>query len=94
MADPQPQQAVASSFPTPPVFYQSFTPENLARIESLRVAQAGVDSKDSGAPTSALPIRVFDLPPELRYLQPPQLPADGIYRCFGDQYNVRTNFTA
>jgi mediator of RNA polymerase II transcription subunit 7 len=83
---PQPN-ALAAAFPTPPPFWQHFTPENLDRITELRVVQVGPASK-SLDPATALPIRLLDLPPELRFLQPPEPPADGVYRVFGDVYNV------
>lgn len=85
MAD-QPQ-AHTSTFPTPPQFFQNFTAENISRIEELRAAQAGPDYSPID-PATALPIRLLDLPPELRFLQPPEPPADGIYRCFGEIHNV------
>lgn len=82
MAEQHQANPLASAFPTPPPFWQNFTPENIARIAELREAQ-------SSPSDPALPIRLLDLPPELRCLQPPEPPADGRYRCFGDIYNVR-----
>lgn len=88
----QPQaNALASLFPTPPPFWQSFTAKNIARIEELRAAQAGPEHTSHATATS-LPIRLLELPAELRLLQPPEPPKDGIYRCFGDTYNVRIHF--
>jgi mediator of RNA polymerase II transcription subunit 7 len=89
MSDQPQANALASAFPTPPPFWQSFTPENTFRIEELRVAHAGPDYKATD-PATTLPIRLLDLPAELRLLQPPEPPSDGTYRCFGDTYNVRT----
>jgi mediator of RNA polymerase II transcription subunit 7 len=84
----QPQaNALASLFPTPPPFWQSFTTENIAQIEDLRAAQAGREYAPHD-PANSLPISLLDLPAELRLLQPPEPPKDGIYRCFGDTYNV------
>lgn len=85
MAEEQPAPASLLAFPSPPLFWQSFTPENLERISSFRAAQpqAAFTSKSTD-PATALTIRVLDLPPELRYLQPPEPPQDGIYRCFGE----------
>ena len=89
----QPQaNALASAFPTPPPFWQNFTPENISRINELREAQGGPESKPSDPKTKVpepIPqIRLLDLPAELRCLQPPEPPLDGRYRCFGDIYNV------
>lgn len=80
MEEPAPNQ-LAFLFPAPPSFWRSFTPENLERIAELRAAQESTQSESA-------PIRLLGLPTELRCLQPPELPAEGTYRCFGDVYNV------
>jgi hypothetical protein len=92
MEEQQQQNALAAAFPAPPPFWQSFTPENISAISSLRAAQAqsSPSSKFELDPAIELPIRLLDLPAELRCLQPPEPPVEGIYRCFGDLYNVRT----
>lgn len=82
---PQPN-ALAAAFPNPPLFWQSFTPENLERISFLRSQQES-KSKDYDA-AKELPIRLLELPPELRWLQPPEPPSDGKFRCFGDLFDV------
>lgn len=96
MTDQQPSNSLAAAFPSPPPFYQHFTPENLDRIAALRAAQqselanASSDTQttigETPAPNPAL--RLLDLPPELRFLQPPEPPAEGVYRSFGDVFNV------
>jgi mediator of RNA polymerase II transcription subunit 7 len=88
MEETQPETRLTATFPAPPPFWKEFTEENLNRISELRGAQSGASSKTTD-PATALPARILDLPPELRYLQPPEEPADGIYRSFGDLYNVR-----
>jgi mediator of RNA polymerase II transcription subunit 7 len=88
MAEQPQANALASLFPTPPPFWQSFTTENTARIEELRAAQGG-SKYTPNDPATLLPIRLLELPAELRLLQPPEPPKDGVYRCFGDTYNVR-----
>ncbi|RDL36955.1 Uncharacterized protein BP5553_04388 [Venustampulla echinocandica] len=85
-SEPQPNP-LAAAFPTPPPFWQHFTEVNLERTSKLRVAQAAEASKHPNPATSS-PVRLLDLPPELRFLQPPEPPADGVYRCFGDVYNL------
>lgn len=83
MAEQQQGSALASTFPSPPPFYQHFTQENIDRIAALRAeAESDPNRKEASS-------RLLDLPPELRYLQPPEPPAEGIYRSFGDLYNVR-----
>jgi len=90
MEEQQQQNVLAAAFPAPPPFWQSFTPENLSAISSLRAVQSQTSSlKTQLDPATDLPIRLLDLPAELRCLQPPEPPVEGIYRCFGDLYNVR-----
>jgi mediator of RNA polymerase II transcription subunit 7 len=86
MEEQQQQPSLAAGYPAPPPFWQSFIPENLERISSLRAAQPSSSSLDSA---TALPIRILDLPPELRYLQPPEPPTQGAFRVFGDPFFVR-----
>ncbi|PBP18049.1 hypothetical protein BUE80_DR011068 [Diplocarpon rosae] len=85
MDEPQQPSSLATAFPHPPPFWKSFTPENLSRISSLRAAEAASFSTDHDAPQT-LPQRLLGLPSELRNLQPPEPPADGHYRCFGDPF--------
>ena len=82
MEEPQ-NNALTATFPTPPPFYQYFTPENISRIAELRAQETQSHSENTNAT-----IRILDLPAELRYLQPPEPPSDRRYRCFGDVYNV------
>ncbi len=96
MADEQPSNALAAALPSPPPFYQHFTPENLDRIAALRAArQPGPANASSDpqttvgeAPAPSPSLRLLDLPPELRFLQPPEPPVEGVYRSFGDVFNV------
>ena len=67
--------------PNPPNFYKQFTTENLTRFDELKEAQDG----DTSTATQLL-----DLPPELRYLVPPEPPSDdGAYRLFGTNRTTR-----
>jgi mediator of RNA polymerase II transcription subunit 7 len=96
MTDQQPSNALAAAFPSPPPFYQHFTPENLDRIAALRAAQQAEQANASSdtqttlgeTPSPNPALRLLDLPPELRFLQPPEPPAEGVYRSFGDVFNV------
>lgn len=64
--------------PNPPNFYKLFTSENLTRLDELE--------KEHETSTNAS--QLLDLPPELRYLVPPEPPQnDDPYRLFGQ---VRT----
>jgi mediator of RNA polymerase II transcription subunit 7 len=91
MEEQQGETRLAATFPAPPPFWKEFTEENISRISELRAAQSGEGSKMSD-PATSLPVRILDLPPELRFLQPPEEPTDGIYRSFGDIYNVRVHY--
>lgn len=82
--------AVSSTWPPPPPFWKSFTPENVSRIAELRkeaAAAAAAAEDDTGAnrrpSTLNLPV-----PKELRHLQPPSEPENGIWRVFGAQYRL------
>ncbi|EKG12764.1 Mediator complex subunit Med7 [Macrophomina phaseolina MS6] len=87
MADDNPDNLLSATFPAPPPFWKHFTPENRARLKELQdAAQPPSDQNDARQPQQAP--RLADLPPELRYLQPPEPPANGKYRSFGDHYDV------
>jgi mediator of RNA polymerase II transcription subunit 7 len=83
MADQQ-ANAVTAAFPSPPSFYEHFTQDNIERIEALRKEAAPATGQGSKEP-----VRLDDLSDDLRYLQPPEPPAEGTYRVFGDFYTVR-----
>lgn len=74
MADQQPP--LKAPFPPPPPFYKSFTKVNRANLRRLRQgSRAGQHDDDSS---------ILDLPPELRYLIPPQPPADGTWSSYSE----------
>ncbi|KAK7550053.1 MED7 protein-domain-containing protein [Phyllosticta citricarpa] len=90
MADEDADNVLSTQWPAPPPFWKHFTPENRARLKELQDASRGEDilmsssenaRKDDGS-------KPLDLPPELRYLVPPEPPASGKYRSFGDQYDI------
>ncbi|KAI1636825.1 mediator complex, subunit Med7 [Biscogniauxia mediterranea] len=81
------QPLVSSTWPPPPPFWQSFTPENIARINDLRKEKAereGMSSDEDALKT----VRLEGLPRGLRNLQPPLEPEDGVWRVFGDKYQL------
>jgi mediator of RNA polymerase II transcription subunit 7 len=98
MAEQQQQQsnALTAAFPSPPPFFQHFTTENVELVAALRAAKQAESSEPSSDPQNKpseasgtkQALRFFDLPPELRFLQPPEPPAEGVYRSFGDVFNV------
>ncbi|KAK0120318.1 Mediator of RNA polymerase II transcription subunit 7 [Cadophora gregata] len=83
----QPASSLATAFPSPPPFWKSFTPENTAQIATLRSAELSYP-RQAQDPAKQVPVRILDLPAELRDLQPPEPPADGVYRCFGDLFRL------
>ena len=65
--------------PNTPNFYKQFTNDNLTRLEELKKSQEATSSQS-----------LLNLPPELRYLIPPEPPADdGDYRSFGTMRTTR-----
>ncbi|XXG95362.1 hypothetical protein Hte_001624 [Hypoxylon texense] len=87
MEEEQPQ--VSSTWPSPPPFWRSFTPDNLARINELRKQQADGDGDgDGNVAEDVSKVRLRNLPRELRNLQPPLEPADGAWKVFGDTYKL------
>jgi mediator of RNA polymerase II transcription subunit 7 len=75
------EEVTASTiFPPPPPFYKHFTAQNLERLTELKERQSEIPGLSSA---------ILDLPPELRYLVPPEPPADGSYRSFGETVDVR-----
>jgi len=88
MADQQPQSgAISAAFPAPPPFYKHFTEQNLSHLRDLQQQQAQTDSTTVDPAAASTP-KLFDLPPELRFLIPPDPPSSGLYKSFGDQYNA------
>ncbi|KAF7861940.1 hypothetical protein EAF04_007821 [Stromatinia cepivora] len=92
MADQQQPQpnSIAQVPPGPPLFWKQFTPDNLERIEKLR-ADKIPNYKIADNSTYKLPPRIPDFPTELRYLQPPEPPATGIYRTFGQVQTIEND---
>lgn len=62
-------------FPNPPSFWHSFTEDNIAAYEALKVN-----------PGAKFP---SDLSDELKNLRPPTPPITGEYRIFGEKRSVR-----
>ncbi|KAI9702803.1 MAG: Mediator of RNA polymerase II transcription subunit 7 [Candelina mexicana] len=84
MTDEQQGNAVSAAYPAPPPFYRHFTPQNLSRLKEAQRSQP----LDSNTLTQQDDAPRTNLPPELRFLIPPEPPSAGLYRNFGDTYNV------
>jgi len=70
--------------PPPPPFYQHFTTENLDRLKEVET-EARLDTvTDDGAPAKLTTEQILALPTELRYLIPPEPPAESDeFKVFG-----------
>src|ERR1700761_6496820 len=89
MADPNQQRPVATAFAPPPPLWKYFTRENLDKLEEIKDEAS---KKENGQPDrskewSAAELRALDVPPELRFLVPPETPT-GEYSVFGELQSV------
>ncbi|RAR12356.1 mediator of rna polymerase ii transcription subunit 7 [Stemphylium lycopersici] len=86
MDDPQPppqvddEDVILGFLPDPPPFYKHFTAENIARLKEI-TKEAAPENEDSNASSAASAKKlstdqILALPTELRYLIPPEPPAD------------------
>jgi mediator of RNA polymerase II transcription subunit 7 len=82
MADQAQARMLSAAFPTPPPYYKYFTKPNVTEVRQIRREAA----------TNTNQVDVESLPAELRYLIPPEPPADGRYKSFGAQHDVRVYF--
>jgi mediator of RNA polymerase II transcription subunit 7 len=83
-------QGLSAYFPPPPPFYKHFTTKNLERLEELK-ASANAESSENEPVDSSIGLtkqQILELPTELRYLIPPEPPADGKCRLFGEEVDV------
>ncbi|KAI5235794.1 mediator of RNA polymerase II transcription subunit 7 [Aureobasidium subglaciale] len=75
MAEQAQVRMLSAAFPTPPPYYKHFTKQNVTKVRQIRKEAA----------TNSDQVDVDSLPTELRYLIPPEPPADGRYKSFGAQ---------
>jgi mediator of RNA polymerase II transcription subunit 7 len=81
----QSQPRLSAAFPAPPPFWKQFTSENLSKLEEIKNEQKPDVSPSKWTPAE---LRTLELPPELRFLIPPEPPSSGTYTCFGQELNV------
>lgn len=85
MADENQQRAVNTAFAPPPPLWKHFTRENMDKLEQFKAeASKGEDGRPNKKKAwSAAELRALELPSELRYLVPPDIP-EGQYSVFGE----------
>ncbi|PYI05394.1 mediator of RNA polymerase II transcription subunit 7 [Aspergillus sclerotiicarbonarius CBS 121057] len=91
MADAGQPRTLAIAFAPPPPLWKHFTPDNLKKLEEIKKeASKGEDGKPQRRKWSPAELRALDLPPELRFLVPPEIPSSGHYSVFGELQNLST----
>ncbi|KAF2463087.1 uncharacterized protein BDR25DRAFT_307980 [Lindgomyces ingoldianus] len=86
-AAPEDELINGSFFPLPPPFYKHFTPENQQRLKEFKET-AGIYNTQASTPHLSAE-QLVKLPPELRFLVPPEPPADDEkYRVFGGEVQL------
>ena len=84
MAEAGQQRGVTAAFPPPPPFWKYFSTANIEKLEEFKNKidiQNDDKLKKSLSPAA---LRMHELPPELRYLVPPEIPKTGSYSLFGE----------
>lgn len=85
MADETQQRVVNAAFAPPPPLWKHFTPENIKKLDQIKTeASKGEDGRPNKKKEWSAPdLRALELPSELRYLVPPDIP-EGQYSVFGE----------
>ncbi|KAJ5363492.1 Mediator of RNA polymerase II transcription subunit 7 [Penicillium cataractarum] len=91
MSDPNEQRAVATAFAPPPPLWKHFTRDNLDKLDQIKTEASKKNDGTSPSEKSWSPaeLRALDLPPELRFLVPPEIPT-GEYTVFGEPQTLST----
>ncbi|KAI9925273.1 hypothetical protein ASPWEDRAFT_121468 [Aspergillus wentii DTO 134E9] len=90
MAEAGQQRALATAFAPPPPLWKHFTPDNIKKLEGIKKeASKGEDGKSRKKKWTAAELRALDLPPELRFLVPPEIPTEQ-YSVFGELQSLST----
>ncbi|KAJ5907355.1 hypothetical protein N7495_000037 [Penicillium taxi] len=89
MADASQQRAVTVAFAPPPPLWKHFTRDNLDKLEQIKTESKNQDGTGHDRNLSPLELRALNLPPELRFLVPPEIP-DGQYSVFGELQTLST----
>ncbi|KAJ5281748.1 hypothetical protein N7478_007120 [Penicillium angulare] len=91
MDDPNQQRAVPTAFAPPPPLWKYFTRDNLDKLDEIKNEAS---KKENGQPDrtkqwSGEELRALDVPPELRFLVPPEAPTSE-YSVFGELQSLST----
>ncbi|KAJ5325486.1 hypothetical protein MYU51_000179 [Penicillium brevicompactum] len=91
MADESQPRAVNTAFAPPPPLWKHFVPENIEKLDKIKAdASKGEDGRPNKKKQwSAADLRSLELPSELRYLVPPDIP-EGQYSVFGELQALST----
>ncbi|KAF7714471.1 Mediator of RNA polymerase II transcription subunit 7 [Penicillium ucsense] len=91
MAEATEQRAVATAFAPPPPLWKYFTQDNIDALETIKkeALKKNGDEARMGKHWSPAELRSLDVPPELRFLIPPELPT-GEYTVFGESQTLST----
>ncbi|CAG8947491.1 unnamed protein product [Penicillium salamii] len=91
MADENQQRVVNAAFAPPPPLWKHFTPENIKKLDQIKTeASKGEDGRPNKKKEWSAPdLRALELPSELRYLVPPDIP-EGQYSVFGELQALST----
>ncbi|KAL2001285.1 hypothetical protein VTN02DRAFT_1952 [Thermoascus thermophilus] len=90
MADGGQQRALTAAFPPPPPFWKHFTPEAIQKLEEIKQQAAQKEGRKPNKKWSPAELRALDVPPELRFLVPPEIPSSGYYSVFGELQSLST----
>lgn len=100
MEEEQHANLLSAAFPGPPPFYKHFTAKNVARLkaaenqaeQSVSSLNGNVEEEPQQSHEAQSAVEGFsnlqDLPHELLYLIPPEPPSNGVYRSFGETFDV------
>jgi len=83
-------RAVTAAFPPPPPFWKHFTTANLRSLEEIKGNTAKRREGKLKKRWSPSELQALDIPPELCFLVPPEVPTSGQYSVFGETQNLST----
>ncbi|EPS28323.1 hypothetical protein PDE_03269 [Penicillium oxalicum 114-2] len=91
MADATEQRAVATAFAPPPPLWKHFTRENIDKLDQIKKEALKKDEEVGSKANHWSPakLRSLEVPPELRFLVPPEIPT-GEYTVFGEPQTLST----